>query len=110
MPTARRSASLSVSYWPTAKKYASTLARRRGKSGLKWGGLSTVVNLRPIVHRPRPLDPVASAFITITIKEDTDYGFDQTQRIGSRSGGSGNGRRTARICTTGCRKRSRQIL
>jgi hypothetical protein len=35
------------------------------------------------------------------IKEDADYGFNQTHHTGSGRRGSGNGRLAARICSAG---------
>src|SRR5713226_4730894 len=44
------------------------------------------------------------------IKEDADYGFNQTNHTGSGRRGSGNGRLAARICSAGEQRRNWEVL
>jgi hypothetical protein len=44
------------------------------------------------------------------LKEDADYGFNQTQDTGSERRGSGYGRLAARVCSADERKGNREVL
>src|SRR5579863_7577935 len=58
-----------------------------------------------LAHHVKPHAPAMT-----TIKEGTDYGFDQTHHTGSGRRRSGNGRSAARICSADGPGRSRQVL